>query len=270
MVATMRTSRTEFGACVIAGDIYVTGGMDVDVSVLSSVEKYSPAVDTWNAVAPMPEARQGHVSVAVGSDLFVLGGIDYAGLTCLTLKFDSILGAWSEAAATPIGQVRTAAAVGTDIYAFCQGPNGELDDAVHKYDTLIDQWSNLAPMPFFDDNDISANVIDGLIYIVGFGETLRFDPALGLWDTLSLTLYPRFCCATFVLGRSLYAAGGAGDASNVERYDVSTDTWTMVADMLQPRRSFSAVTTYVEGPAIEQDLFDSLITKASTGRPLIA
>jgi hypothetical protein len=258
----MCSSRTDFGACVAAGDIYVIGGMDVDGSVLSSVEKYSPLVDTWNVVVPMPEALQGHVSVVVGSDLFVLGGIDYAGWTCLTLKFDSIREIWSEAASTPDGQVRTAAAVGTDIYAFCQDRNGEPDDAVHKYDTLTNQWSILAPMPFFDDNDISANLIDGLIYIVGFGEILRFDPALGLWDTLSLTLYPRFCCAMLVLGESLYAAGGAGDASNMERYAVSTHTWTMVADMLQPRRSFSAVTTCVEGPAIEQDLFDSLIAKA--------
>jgi hypothetical protein len=49
----------------------------------------------------------------------------------------------------------------------------------------------------------------------------------------------------------------------VERYDVATDTWTAVADTLEGRNSFSTVTIGSAGPAKEQDLFDSLIDKAS-------
>jgi hypothetical protein len=49
----------------------------------------------------------------------------------------------------------------------------------------------------------------------------------------------------------------------VERYDVTSDTWTVVADMLQVRYSFRAVTIGSVGSAEEQNLFDSLITKAS-------
>jgi hypothetical protein len=53
----------------------------------------------------------------------------------------------------------------------------------------------------------------------------------------------------------------------MERYDVTSNTWTVVADILQSRSSFRAVTIGSTGPAEEQDLFDSLITKASERRP---
>jgi hypothetical protein len=48
-------------------------------------------------------------------------------------------------------------------------------------------------------------------------------------------LYTQKIGASFVLADCLYAAGG-GDAStrgSVERYDVATNTWTPVADMLE-------------------------------------
>jgi hypothetical protein len=57
-------------------------------------------------------------------------------------------------------------------------------------------------------------------------------------------------------------AGGGIDSSSVERYDVATDTWTAMADMLESRRNFGAVTVGSAYQAKEQDLFDSLITKA--------
>jgi hypothetical protein len=65
----------------------------------------------------------------------------------------------------------------------------------------------------------------------------------------------------------MYAAGGAGQNSSVERYDVTSDTWTAaVTNMLEGRQLFDAVTIGSAGPAEDQDLFDSLIAKASRGR----
>jgi cobyric acid synthase len=70
-----------------------------------------------------------------------------------------------------------------------------------------------------------------------------------------------------VVGRSLYAAGGADEMSTVERYDVASDTWTTVADMLEGRSRYRAVTIGSAGSPEELDLFDSLIAKASRRRP---
>jgi hypothetical protein len=115
----------------------------------------------------------------------------------------------------------------------------------------------------------SASVLDGLIYIVGAGttrlEVLRFDPMSGVWSTLASTLNSQWGCSSFVLDGCLYAAGGAQNlVSSVECYDVDAETWTVAAaNMHEVRAYFGAVTIGSVGPAEEQDLFDSLIAKAT-------
>jgi hypothetical protein len=58
-----------------------------------------------------------------------------------------------------------------------------------------------------------------------------------------------------------------GVKSKVERYDVTTHNGTDVTDLLEGRCNFGAVTIGSDGPAEEQDLFDSLIIKASGRKP---
>jgi hypothetical protein len=68
-----------------------------------------------------------------------------------------------------------------------------------------------------------------------------------------------------VLGGCLYVAGGLGNlSSTVERYDVATDRWKTVANMLEGRfDSCGAFTIGSADPAKDQDLFDSLIAKSA-------
>jgi hypothetical protein len=264
-LASMSTARKHFGACVIAGEIYVTGGMESDDDILSSVEKYSPLSDTWSAVAPMHLEISMHSAIAVGSVIYVLGNGSAEGIP----KFDSMQGTWSEGAPAPQNIWDSAAvAVGTDIYVF-----GGLDiedvkqDSVMKYDTVADAWSMLARMPRAS-SEHSACIYDGLVYIVGAGnggnDVLRFDPALAEWSTLAATLDDRIGSKLFVLGGILYVVGLGG---NLGCYDAATDTWTAVADMLEGRSWCEAVTIASAGPAKKEDLFDSLIDKASRRQP---
>jgi N-acetylneuraminic acid mutarotase len=121
--AAMRNARHSFGACVIAGEIYVTGGNDETRNMLLSVEKYSPSSDTWSAVAPLPNAREYHATLAVGSTMYVIGGcrsIDgRQGDTASALKFDSMHDTWNEIAPLPEARDNFAAcAIENDIYVF--------------------------------------------------------------------------------------------------------------------------------------------------------
>jgi hypothetical protein len=273
VVAAMGTARSCIGACTIAGELYVTGGRDNARNVLSSVEKYSPSSDTWSAVAPMPEARAEHAAVAVGSAMYVLGGIVHNAPTARVLKFDFVQATWSEVSPMPVAKRYFAAcAIGSDIFVFGgkgSGNNREFgdQDSVFKLDTVANAWSTLAPMPhgaYFH----SASVLDGQVYIVGVGcEVLRFDPALGAWSTLASTSENRKCGSCFELGGCLYVVGGDYESrSSVERYDVSTNTWRAVADMVELTRIYGAVTMSA-GPPEYQDLFDVLIAKAYRDQP---
>jgi hypothetical protein len=265
--APMSTGRRLFSACAIADDIYVTGGMVEDGIRLSSVEKYSPASDTWSAVAPLPEARWGHSTVAIGSAMYVVGGnFDVNTNRRSILKFESTLGTWIELTRTPFAYDSFAVCViGCDIYVF-GGENaaGEMQSDVFKYDTVADSWDFLTPMPSRSSQHC-ASVLDGLVYILGVDEghgVLRFDPLSNSFISLAPTSVKRKEGVSFVLGGCMYGAGGEGQSLSVERYNVSTDTWTAMVDMLEGRDCFATVTIGYE----EQDLFDTLIAKASPPR----
>jgi N-acetylneuraminic acid mutarotase len=203
--------------------------------------------------------------------MYVLGGMYDASRTAGELKFVSTRGTWSEVAAMPESRWALAAcALGSDIYVFGgYDINNIRQNSIFKYDTVDNAWSTLAPMPTYCVNH-SVSVLEGLVYIVGAGvngrELLRFDPVYGVWITLAPTAMRCNYGASFVLDGCVYVVGGVDDR-NVERYDVTNDTSTIVANMLEKREDFAAVTTGSKVPAEEQDLFDSLIIKAATQRP---
>jgi hypothetical protein len=265
--AAMSIARFAFGACVIAGELYVTGGNMVigqGYRRVPNTEKYSPSSDTWNAVAPLPEGRSSHCAVAVGTCMYVMGGkigINPA-ITASVLKYDSTQDTWSEVAPMPTARYGfVACVVGRDIYVFGDSSTANLVP-VFKFDTEVEEWDILPPMPIACKH-LSASVLDGLVYIMGAGitgrEVLSFDPASGMWANLASTSSNSRGGASFVLSGSLYSAGGLA----VERYDVASNTWVFVPNMLEVRVYFGAVTIGFAGPAEELDLFDSLIVKAS-------
>jgi N-acetylneuraminic acid mutarotase len=271
--AAMLTGRSEFGSCVLAGELYVTGGMG-DNGYLTSVEKFSPSTETWSAVAPLPVGREGHSTVAIASDMYVLGGF-LGGPSASMLKFDSTQSTWSSCAPMPGARFCGAScAIGSAVYAF-GGYNESMKSStsVFKYDTMTEEWSTLAPMPTPMAYH-HALCIDGLVYIMAvgtsFNEVQRFDPATGAWSSLAPTVCNRRYGAAFMLANVLYAAGGVGDGNDsmVERYDVASNTWTAVADMLEGRKLFGAATIRSAGPSEEQErgVFDMLIAKARKGQ----
>jgi N-acetylneuraminic acid mutarotase len=276
VAAAMSTARSGFGACLLAGELYVIGGFITDprghyVESLSSVEKYTPSSDTWSAVAPLPSPRCEHAAVAVGPAIYVLGGhasIESQDLASM-LKFDSTQGTWSTVAPMPAPRrCHAACVIGSDIYVFGGSLRFEDQSSIFKYDTVSNTWSTLAPMPL-PCADHSVSVLGGnQLYIVGAGDdakgVLRFDTASGVWSSLGPTLNEKCGSATFVLGGCLYVVDGGYFLTSVERYDVATDTWTAVANMLEEGRlNFCVVTIGSAEPAEEQDLFDSLIAKAA-------
>jgi hypothetical protein len=250
-VTAMNTRRRNISACAVTGEVYVTGGEDEDDSPLSSVEKYLPLNDTWSVVSSLPEPRSDHAAVALGSAMYVLGGFSgvdpMIGVTASVLRLDTLQGIWNAVAPMPEPRFYFAACVvGSDIYVF-GGKNaiGRVQGSFFRYDTETDEWITLAPMPSVASRH-TAIELGGLIYLVGTGEyyggLMRYDPALGVWSTLARLTHSCRNGTSFVLGGCIYAAGGKSEESTVQRYDVTTNTWTEVADMLEGRSHFGAVT----------------------------
>jgi hypothetical protein len=156
---------------MIAGEIYVTGGFDVDKScTLSSVERYSPFEDNGSTVADMPKELHDHATVAVGTDMCVLGGREDTEDAFISRvhKFDRMQGIWSEVAPMPKAKHLCAAcAIEECIHIFGGwGLSGSHKSSVLKYDTVANEWSTLAPMPRACSGH-RAVVLAGLVCIVG-------------------------------------------------------------------------------------------------------
>jgi hypothetical protein len=268
--AAMSTARRLFGACTLAGELYVTGGFGHNNHLLSSVEKYSPVSDAWSTVASLPAPFFNHAAVAVGLAMYVLGGFIGINHSASVHKFDSVQGTWSEVTRMPHARCAHAACVlGSDIYVFGGYDNsGAQQASVFKYDTVADVWTTLALMPTFGVHH-GAATLGGQIYLSGVGVSgktaLLFDPASGVWENLAPTLRSRQKGTLFVQDGCVHAAGGNGyhTTSSVERYDAGTDAWTAAADMLEGRMLSGAVTIPAAGPAEELNLFDALLAKAT-------
>jgi hypothetical protein len=102
--AAMSTTRCVFGACMLAGELYVTGGFCTErQGASSSVEKYTPSSNSWSSVAPLPSGRYEHVAVAVGSAMYVLGGIasNDGSVLASFLKFNITQGTWNAVGSMP-------------------------------------------------------------------------------------------------------------------------------------------------------------------------
>jgi hypothetical protein len=277
IAATMGTARCMFGACTLAGELYITGGFCTELKgTLSSVEKYTPWSDTWSAVASFPSDRCEHVVVAVGSAMYVLGGSTRNNRSAVAsvFKFERTQGKWSKVEPMPEPRrLHAACAVGRDIYVFGGWSHAKNQSSLFKFDTETNKWSTLEPMPLRCSNH-SVNVLDGhLVYLVGAGINFKgvlcFDASSGVWSTLGATSDSRHRSATFVVGRCLYVAGRlVNSSSSVERYDVATDTWTAMENMHEGRFYYGAVTIGSTDPAEDDNLFDSLIAKAVRGRTM--
>ena len=129
--------------------LLVFGGHDTDGSVLSSLERYDPAENTWGreAMAPMPTARR-DVSMAVfDSKLYTVGG-QRADLTLSASaeRYNFASKAWENMA--PMAAARTLLGVAVldgKLYAVGGRGRGYLK-SVERYDPAENVWEAVAPM----------------------------------------------------------------------------------------------------------------------------
>merc|ERR1719282_1889840 len=93
----MSTERAEFGAAVAGGCIYAVGGMDVESSELSTVERFNPKTGRWEDVASLSGPRCGHCVVALDDEsIYALGGYDGDEVTAKVERFDVLKGTWHQ------------------------------------------------------------------------------------------------------------------------------------------------------------------------------
>ena len=150
-VAPMGGDRSDHGVAVLDGKLYAVGGYDGDGgwnnSYLSSVERYDPATNAWEAVAPMAAARRALAVAVLDGKLYAVGG-QGAGYNALSSveRYDAATNAWE--ATAPMATAREAHAVAVldgKLYAV-GGYDGYGISSVERYDPALEVWEAVAPM----------------------------------------------------------------------------------------------------------------------------
>jgi N-acetylneuraminic acid mutarotase len=258
------------------GKIYVLGGFNSSLEVVSSVRIFDPATCTWSDGPPLPRPLH-HANAAVANGtIYVLGAMETIQFVATGDSFAWKPGdtSWTPKAGMPAGTQRGSAAVGTigDVIYLVGGLRNGSVATVSAYSTTSDTWdTNLPPLPTVRDHGCGG-AVGGKLYAIGGrggnigaldGRVFEYTPGDPVWVEKEPMPTARGGIACGVLDDRIIAAGGEGNPATasrvfaeVEVYTVSTNTWTALPSMATPRHGMGAAVAdgvfYVPGGATKE------------------
>jgi N-acetylneuraminic acid mutarotase len=163
--APMPTPRGGLGVATVKGKIYAIGGIggEIDMTVgtvpyssgfLNTNEAYDPITNTWETKASMPTARDNFAIATYQNKIYCMGGV--TGMSTVPYADTDIL-----------------------LPAYLWSTVNEV------YDTATDTWETKTPMPSAPHAQLTANVVDGKIYLLGGLTTqpvMIYNPATDTWN----------------------------------------------------------------------------------------
>ncbi len=254
--------RSEAGAAVVNGKLYVVGGGDRS-SVKADADVYDPGTGAWTALSPLPnvgpkdkpDKKSGLAVVAIGGTIYAIGGRnspdgpcspkDTSGILSTVEKYDVASDSWSQAAPLPkvlFGGHRQknpglsdmgAAVVNGKIWIFggCTVKSSgqlSLTDQVSVYDPSTDTWTadvgQIGGLPQGIEGVAGFSQVAAIgttVYIIGgyvgpdkkpLGTTLAYDTTTGQTTVLAKMLTPRAEMGVLAYNGAVYTIGGAKPA----------------------------------------------------------
>ena len=107
----MMAARRSHAVAVLNGKLYAVGGESEDRRPLSSVERYAPGTNAWEAVGPMAAARVAHAVAVLDDKVYSVGGAGDDGHLSSVERYDPVTNAWEAMAPTATARICHAVAV---------------------------------------------------------------------------------------------------------------------------------------------------------------
>ena len=213
-LAPMTRARSEHPAAVLGDEIVVAGGfIGVGVGrsgVTPTVETYSPEIDAWRDLPPLPEARHHGMVAVVGERIFFLGGYT-PGDNPSAAVWELVDEAWRDSQPLP-SPVAAGAAVtlGESIFLLGGVPSGN----AYRYDVSDATWTTLPP-PATQREHVAGVALDGEIWALAgrwegeiFDTTEVYDPDTQTWRDGPSLGEPRSGFGAAVVDGAIVVAGG--------------------------------------------------------------
>ncbi|WP_407344421.1 kelch repeat-containing protein [Pengzhenrongella phosphoraccumulans] len=216
--ASAAIARAEAGGVAYNGELFVFGGQQTGITQTARSDRFNPATDTWTRIRDLPELITHAPVVADGTTLWILGG--YVGLnqkdsSPRVWKYDTVTDTYSPGPPLPAARgAGGGVVVGRQLHYFTGAVR--MDSTGAKVQDFPDHW---------------VLNLDG-------GTT---------WTASTPVPNPRNHVGTVLLNNKVYLIGGQhGEAEaqtpqvEVDAFDVTTSTWTRVADLPVARGHISA------------------------------
>jgi RNA polymerase sigma factor (sigma-70 family) len=185
--ANMPTARCGIITVAANGKIYVIGGINGNLQVLSNVEEYDPVIDVWTRKADMPVAKAGSAFAGINNKIYIFGGQAgwWNGQVFSTVEeYNPVTDTWSEKSEMPSPLVcPSATMINNKVYILGgENPNKAVValSTVYEYDLVNDKWTTKPDMPIAKVM-LSTSLANGKIYVIGGA----FENAVGLSIPLS-------------------------------------------------------------------------------------
>ena len=239
--------RARMGVVAWGNSIYVVGGSEDD-GPTGQLDIYDIDTTLWHSGAARPAALA-NVSIVALQDkdgnpyrLLVPGGCDANGAPqTVTHLYDPQSDTWSEGAPLPQPLCAYALAGYKGRAYLFGGWNGSTYQAVgYVYDSAASggagAWTEIARPAEARGFGAAATLADRIFYVGGYDDKREWAtcevylPEDNRWESCAPMLLPRGGLGLAAIGGRVYAIGGGWTTylGFNERYDPSTDTWTVV------------------------------------------
>jgi N-acetylneuraminic acid mutarotase len=239
-------------ACALAAAIVTACGSDGDEPSPPGGGTGDAAVDTsapgaWSARASLPVAKQELAVVAIGSKVYVLGGLDGAGTSLAIVHvYDASSDTWSigPPLPRPMHHVNAAVADGRIyIVGALEGAGFKATGDVWMLDPSAGAWTPKKPMPAGTERGAAmVAAIGKVIYVAGglrsgaVADVSSYDTESDEWTARPAMDVPRDHGAGAAVGGIFYAVGGRGAAigahvPRLDAFDPATGQWSPRAPM---------------------------------------
>ncbi|KAK1168337.1 kelch-like protein 35 [Acipenser oxyrinchus oxyrinchus] len=200
-------SKSEFAACTLQNDIYISGGHYNS----SDVWRYVSQLDTWVRVASLIKGRWRHKMAALQGRLYAVGGFDGLDRMGSVERYSSFSNEWLPVAPL-LEAVSSAALVSCGEMLYLIG--GAVNDfsntnKVQCYDPVENQWAYVSPAPF-TLRCINAVSFNGTIYVMGglMDKIYSYSPKMDVWSEVAMLPGSVESCGVTVCNARIYILGG--------------------------------------------------------------
>ena len=233
----------------VGGNVYSFGGI-VNNAAITNAYKYTPVTNTWTPIASLPGARGWFSGTSDGTYIYLLGGVDQNFNTTATLwRYDPVSNTYDTnlPSYTIPTYFHATAYLNGKIYRIAGAAIGS-DFHVEVYTIATNTWSMAANYPFANHN-LMAAALGGYVYAGGGNASpsnaWRYDPNTDTWTAIADLPAGRSSAASGAYnGRWVLAGGDVNFAisNSAIAWDPSTNTWSDLPNMIQPRDLLAGAT----------------------------